>query len=201
MTSSFNPQDHLFRSPAFKQIIDDAIEFLNQTPVHPLPSITRFNGTGVYALYYLGEFPHYLQQKAANLESCQQPIYVGKAVPPGWRQGRKIQTNSTALYNRLKEHSRSIKQAQNLDIDDFRCRFIILDNDESNLIGTIEAELIRRFLPLWNTVIDGFGNHDPGSGRYNQAKSEWDVLHPGRPWTEKLTGVSPSLENIIAKII
>ena len=49
-------------------------------------------------------------------------------------------------------------------------------------------------------VVDGFGNHDPGSGRYNQAKSEWDVLHPGRPWIKKLTGIPPNLEQIEAKI-
>jgi len=53
--------------------------------------------------------------------------------------------------------------------------------------------------PLWNTVIDGFGNHDPGAGRYNQAKSAWDVLHPGRPWAERLSGASPHVEDVIAK--
>ncbi len=152
-------------------------------------------------MYYLGDFQYYAGQKAANAESYQQPIYVGKAVPPGWRKARKIQASSAALYNRLKEHSRSIQQAQNLDIGDFMCQFIILENDESNLISTIEAELIRRSMPLWNTVIDGFGNHDPGSGRYNQAKSEWDVLHPGRSWVRRLTGLAPSLEEIISKIV
>ncbi|MBN1485361.1 MAG: Eco29kI family restriction endonuclease [Chloroflexia bacterium] len=53
--------------------------------------------------------------------------------------------------------------------------------------------------PLWNSGLDGFGNHDPGRGRYNQAKSEWDVLHPGRPWAERLTGASPGLKEIIEK--
>jgi hypothetical protein len=29
-------------------------------------------------------------------------------------------------------------------------------------------------------------NHDPGSGRYNQQISPWDILHPGRAWAKKL---------------
>lgn len=49
-----------------------------------------------------------------------------------------------------------------------------------------ESLLIGRFSPIWNTVVDGFGNHDPGSGRRNQARSRWDVLHPGRNWAELL---------------
>lgn len=68
------------------------------------------------------------------------------------------------------------------------------------MITIVEAELIRQYRPLWNTIVDGFGNHDPGSGRYNQAKSEWDILHPGRIWAERLTGESPVLETVKAKI-
>jgi hypothetical protein len=30
------------------------------------------------------------------------------------------------------------------------------------------------------------GIHDPGSGRYNQKTSSWDILHPGRSWAPKL---------------
>jgi len=88
----------------------------------------------------------------------------------------------------------------NLQTEDFNCRFTILTHIETDLIGPVEAELIRRYQPLWNCVIDGFGNHDPGSGRYNQAPSEWDVLHPGRPWAERLTGVLPSLAIVTEKV-
>jgi hypothetical protein len=77
---------------------------------------------------------------------------------------------------------------------------MILTDIESDLVVPVEAELIRRYAPLWNTVIDGFGNHDPGRGRYDQAKSEWDVLHPGRPWAERLRGESPSLVQVMDKI-
>ena len=45
--------------------------------------------------------------------------------------------------------------------------------------------MIEMFAPLWNRVLDGFGNHDPGKGRYQQQRSPWDVLHPGRAWAER----------------
>lgn len=77
---------------------------------------------------------------------------------------------------------------------------MILEGIESDLVVPVEAELIRQYTPLWNTVIDGFGNHDPGSGRYNQARSEWDVLHPGRPWAKRLTGTSPVRKDVIEKV-
>ena len=77
---------------------------------------------------------------------------------------------------------------------------MILENAASDLIGTVEAALIRCYTPVWNSSIDGFGNHDPGKGRYNQAKSEWDILHPGRPWACKCKGESPALADVESKV-
>jgi Eco29kI restriction endonuclease len=68
------------------------------------------------------------------------------------------------------------------------------------MIGTIEAALIKLSQPLWNSAMDGFGNHDPGRGRYEQAKSDWDVIHPGRAWAERCKGIHKS-ENIITTAI
>ena len=92
------------------------------------------------------------------------------------------------LFNRIREHFRNIQQAENLFPNDFKCRYIILDGDESGIIGPVEAHLIRKSQPLWNAIIDGFGNHTPREGRFNQAKSGWDVLHPGRGdvWESRL---------------
>ena len=131
------------------------------------------------------------------------PIYVGKAVPRGWRQARIENLSAKKSYelnSRLREHSRSIQQTETLENDAFHCRFMILENEASSLIGTVEAALIRLYKPIWNTVVDGFGNHDPGKGRYNQAKSEWDTLHPGRAWADKCVGTAPKLEAIRAKV-
>jgi hypothetical protein len=200
MTVDFDCNLHIFHSPKFQSIVDEAIKFFTETPVHELPPPGRFIGSGVYGLYYVGDYELYAKIANLNRETCAQPIYVGKAVPPGWRTARATDSETPDLYRRLREHARSIQQAASLQIDDFRCRFMILGGAESDLVVPVEAELIRRHRPLWNTVVDGFGNHDPGAGRYNQARSEWDVLHPGRPWAERLTGDSPRLEDVIAGV-
>ncbi len=64
------------------------------------------------------------------------------------------------------------------------------------MIGTLEASIIKWKRPLWNSFLDGFGNHTPGSGRFGQAPSEWDVVHPGRPWAEKCKGKTRSRQTI-----
>lgn len=191
-------EKHIFRSASFIDLIEEAVEFMISTPIESLPPDEKFSGGGVYVLYYKGEFEKYkkIYEKNRNI-----PIYVGKAVLPGWRQGRRsVKENDPALYRRLNEHSRSIDLAKNLDLNDFSCRFVVLQGQEVNLIGTIEAVLTRKYNPLWNSHIDGFGNHDPGKGRYEQAKSEWDVLHPGRRWADRLKGKPPSENKIEEKI-
>jgi hypothetical protein len=197
----FDYRLHVFQSPQFQSVVEEAIEFFSGTPVHELPPLSSFVGSGVYALYYLGDFNLYAGVTNLNRETPRQPIYVGKAVPPGWRTARSRGTDTPVLYRRLQEHARSIQQVANLEIDGFRCRFMILGGIEGDLVVPVEAELVRRYVPLWNSVVDGFGNHDPGSGRYNQARSEWDVLHPGRLWAERLTGESPRQEAIVEEVL
>jgi hypothetical protein len=131
------------------------------------------------------------------------PIYIGKAVPRGWRQARVTSASDAVtheLYGRLSEHAKSIAIGDGIEVGDFHCRFMILENKESTLIGTVEAALIQKYRPIWNTLIDGFGNHDPGKGRYEQAKSDWDVCHPGRKWAEKCNGVHGVRKNLLISI-
>ena len=199
--SSFDRAKHVFHSPGFQEIIDSAVNFFSVSPVYQLPPSSPFLDAGVYALYYKGRFSVYQKLAALNSSDFIQPIYIGKAVPPGWRKARLSRVKEfESLYGRLREHARSIQQVENLAIGDFYCRFVILENEEASLIGIVEAELIRKFKPLWNSVVDGFGNHDPGSGRYNQRISEWDTLHPGRLWARKLTGGFIEIENIERKV-
>jgi hypothetical protein len=200
MASHFDPGRHIFQSPEFRGVVHDAIYFFDSTPAYGLPTEGTFTGAGVYALYYVGTFELYRPYTLKNERKPVLPIYVGKAVPAGWRTGRVRQLETPELHRRLNEHGRSIEQVENLATGDFRYRFIILQDAEIDLVVPVEAELIRRYLPLWNTVVDGFGNHDPGSGRYDQAPSEWDILHPGRQWAERLRGIPPERDEIIRKI-
>ncbi len=188
---SFDKKKHIYRSEVFVELVKDAVRFFNGTPVHPLPPPETFLGTGVYALYYIGQNPLYERYAEFNRLAYSYPIYVGKAVPKGWRQSRTSDsalTQSRELHNRLREHSRNITVGAELSIKEFMCRFVIFEDEASDMIGTIEAALIKLNQPLWNVALDGFGNHDPGRGRYEQAKSDWDVIHPGRPWAERCHG-------------
>ena len=161
---------------------------LLSSPAQPLPP-QPFEGAGLYAIYYVGPFAHYQARTGPE-----RPIYVGKAVPRGARKGGMGDAGSV-LFERLKEHAESIAHAKgSLDPTHFHCRYLVVDDI---WIPLGESLLIERFQPLWNVGIDGFGNHDPGAGRYGQKKSPWDVLHPGRPWAEKLQGTAKSEEDIL----
>ncbi len=200
----FDRQKHIYRNDAFVELVKDAVRFFNGTPVLTLPPPKYFLGTGVYALYYTGTNPLYAKYRDINRLSYRTAIYVGKAVPKGWRQARSTDNplnQSRELCNRLREHSRSIMTTSDLSIKDFMCRFVIFEDADSDMIGTIEAALIRLHTPLWNTTVDGFDNHDPGSGRYEQARSDWDVLHPGRQWALKCNGAPREKSAILADII
>jgi hypothetical protein len=200
---AFDRKKHVYTSEAFAELVKDAVRFFNGTPVHALPPPESFVGTGVYALYYTGDNPLYKKYSELNRLSYGFPIYVGKAVPKGWRQARvsdSAQTQSKELFTRLKEHSRSVQAGANLSLKAFSCRFVIFEREGSDMISTIEAALIKLSRPLWNTAVDGFGNHDPGSGRYEQAKSDWDVIHKGRSWADKCNGRSKGRVEILSNI-
>jgi len=102
------------------------------------------------------------------------------------------------LYKRLSEHADSVKTASNLDIDDFFCRLLVVDDI---WIPLAESVLIERFKPVWNRVLDGFGSHDPGKGRYQGMMSQWDSLHPGRVWAERLQPCTNTAEQLVARIV
>ena len=150
----FNPNKHVFKSPKVHAIINEAIDFLNSMPPYQLSLPESFIGTGVYSLYYSGSFDLYRKIACVNINDCTQPIYVGKAVPKGWRTARAGSEEDATLTQRLSEHARSIKQCAGLDIKDFKCRFMILKGEESSMITIVEAALIRKCRPLWNTVVD-----------------------------------------------
>jgi len=166
-----------------------------------LPPPEPFSGAGIYALYYVGDFPAYRQIAEKNVgDAWAMPIYVGKAVPAGARRGGYglSEPSGEVLYRRLREHGVSIQQATNLALSDFRCRYLIVDDI---WIPLAESLLISMFVPLWNYRLNGFGNHDPGAGRYNQQRSAWDEVHPGRPWAAKLRPNPRSQEDILRRIV
>lgn len=174
---------------SLKALGESLVREMNERPVHALPPEERFAGCGVYALYYVGGFEPYLPLVERGTDEEGQPrvpIYVGKAVPSGSRKGATEEfqiTQDDKIHSRLREHASTIEDAENLRIDEFRCRYLIT---APVWIRLAESVAVNEYRPLWNSLIDGFGIHDPGSGRYDQRRSLWDTLHPGRSWAERL---------------
>ncbi len=95
-------------------------------------------------------------------------FYVGKADPKKF---------GNSLFSRLGQHRKSIAASSNLNVEDFQCRYIIVDDV---WIPFGEQLLIDMFKPIWNEQIRGFGSNPLGKERITQTPSNWDLLHPGR---------------------
>lgn len=159
-------------------------------------------GAGVYLLYYSGNLDFYKPLASRNLDgNCELPIYIGKAIPKGGRKGGYAdESNSSigsALRSRLRQHHSSINEASNLDVADFRYRSLVVDEI---FISLGENMLIEKYKPVWNVVIEGFGNKTPGARRQTQFRSPWDVLHPGRRFARSLAANPHPAEFYIARL-
>lgn len=198
----FKREEHVYVNDRFSELLKDAVRFFHGTPVLPLPLDTPFCGAGVYAIYCIARKGIYKTYgEKINRTYYDVPIYVGKAVPAGWRQNRIVdEVAGNALYGRLKQHAESIKNGKGLSIADFVCRFAILEGETANMIAALEAEIIAEHTPLWNSVIDGFGNHDPGKKRVTGKRPQWDCLHPGRPWAMRMTGEEFSVAELRRRV-
>lgn len=146
----------------------------------PLASVDRFYGSGVYALYYNGDFPAY-----ADISKREHPIYVGKADPAD-PASKTAMEQGDRLSNRLKDHRKFIAKAtRTLRIEDFEYRALVV---QTGWQTAAEDYLIYLFKPIWNKEVGicyGFGKHgDAPTTRANQ-RSPWDTVHPGREWAHR----------------
>lgn len=155
----------------------------------PLGSIEIMIGAGAYALYYTG--PNELYASISS-DDCITPIYVGQARPEGTRKGNTDPSKVSApLWDRLGEHRISIEQVHDLDVAHFKVRYLVAIEA---FVSLAERVMIKDKRPVWNVVVDGFGNHDPGAKRRTSGKRPpWDALHPGRWWSHPLNMPTASL--------
>ncbi len=167
-----------------------------RSPLVPLADVSPFQGPGIYVLFYDGDFAPYSQLGSVNRQTPGSwPIYIGKAAP-STRKGKDLTPDNfdgDELFKRLKDHRKSINCVENLDVANFTARMLVLSYI---WVPLAETAMIGRYQPLWNTLIDGFGNHDPGSGRSNGIRSRWDTLHPGRPWSVKYPPRTETLQQL-----
>ena len=172
-----------------------------ESTVKPLWETSHVVGAGVYVIYYTGDLAFYKAVADRNANNTfGQPIYIGKAIPKGGRKGALSEdaaARGVALRDRLVQHPTSVKEGEKLKAKDFHYQCLVVDEI---WIPLGENMLIERFRPVWNLVIDGFGNKDPGIRRKDQYRSPWDVLHPGRGFTVKLGANPIPQEEFIASL-
>lgn len=178
---TYNPLD-------YETISESMTNALMSCELVALDDVDSFYGNGVYALFYTGDFSPYKRLSDQNKKvPGSWPIYIGKAAP-GNRKGDldasivDTEKAGSALFDRSQDHKKSVNIVENLDVKDFQIRLMVCSY---MWVPMVETALIARFTPVWNSLLDGFGNHDPGSGRVGGKMSKWDTLHPGREWVKK----------------
>lgn len=152
----------------------------------PLGELRPTYGSGVYAIYYVGEHPAY-----AEIKGTETPIYVGKADPDEPRAATPRE-QGVRLFGRLADHRDAIREveayATNRDltdplrVEDFECRRLVC---ATNAQLVAERHLIDVFKPAWNSetkICFGISKHGDNAQTRRNKKSPWDVLHPGRDW-------------------
>jgi hypothetical protein len=156
-------------------------------PVTPLSEVRAAYGSGVYAIYYLGDHPLY-----AGISGSETPIYVGKA-DPAQDDASTTREQGAKLTARLLEHAGTIETAEAysdrlpsglspIRLNDFCCRRLVC---ATNAQLVAEKHLIQTFWPIWNSETKacwGFSKHGDSAKTRANKRSPWDVVHPGRAW-------------------
>ncbi|MEV1244497.1 Eco29kI family restriction endonuclease [Nonomuraea sp. NPDC049750] len=145
--------------------------FERQPLVSMTHEIPRFDGSGLYALYYRGaSVDLYLP-----LARLQVPVYAGQALSSNSATGERVRERFP-LHSRLKQHRLSIMEG-GLPIGEFRFRALLLPDVHADL-G--ENSLRVGYQPIWNSKLTGFGSKEQGSTTRRSKKSKWDTVHDGR---------------------
>lgn len=170
----------------------------------------KFYGSGVYALFYRGNYDAYRPIKGTHT-----PIYVGKANPAKAKKtkpkkgkphaaeegvAKTPRQQGLSVWSRLTEHADSIDEAETLDLADFDCRYLVT---ATGWQVAAEEHLIALFKPVWNKemkICQGLGKHGDASETRDNRRSAWDTLHPGRPWAADAKENKRSVEQIKADI-
>lgn len=149
-------------------------------PRKSLAVVERFYGSGVYAIYYNGDFPAY-----AAISKKEHPIYVGKADPAD-PASKTVAEQGDRLANRLNDHRRNLRKATTtLRLEDFEYRALVV---QTGWQSSAEECLIDLFKPIWNVqmgICYGFGKHGDDPATRANLRSPWDTLHPGRDWAHR----------------
>ena len=162
---------------------------------HPLSQIPRTYGSGVYAIYYNGDFPPY-----APLRGTETPIYVGQAAPLT-RNAKTPKEQGPRLCSRLSDHRKNIAKASStLSLADFEFRSLVV---QTGWETAAEDYLIHLFHPIWNSetnILYGLGKHGDAAETRANKRSPWDTFHPGRSWAAASSDNATTPEEIERKL-
>jgi hypothetical protein len=148
---------------------------LERQPSIPLDSpIPRFEGGGLYAIYYDGES----LDLYAPLRGHKIPVYVGQSLSHNSATGAAVASRNP-LWGRVKDHRESI-EGSGLPVAEFGVRLLRLPDVHADL-G--ENGLRVTYQPVWNTILTGLGGHEQGASTRQSRRSKWDTVHRGRART------------------
>ena len=165
-------------------------------PRRPMTEIVKTYGSGVYSIYYSGDYPLY-----TPLSGSETPIYVGQASPIS-SSARSPKDQGDKLSRRLNEHRKNIRRsATTLRVEDFEYRSLVV---QSGWETAAEDYLIHLFKPIWNSetrLVFGLGKHGDAAETRANRRSPWDTLHPGREWADNpLLVDAKTVETITAEL-
>ena len=149
-------------------------ELERQPAISLADEVGRFEGSGLYAIYYVGD----TLLLYAPLRGRKIPVYVGQALSHNSATGMAAR-DARPLWRRIHDHRRSI-QGADLPGGEFGVRLLRLPDVHSDL-G--ENGLRVAYRPVWNAVLTGFGSHEQGSSTRASGRTKWDTVHPGRSRT------------------
>lgn len=169
----FKREDHVYHNEAFAELCKDAVRAFNGTPVCELPP-PRFTGSGVYAIYCTAKKGIYERYgNKVNRMGYNVPIYVGKAVPKGWRQSSTGEISDLPINEQMGLWVHLIKSSIGLQTADFRFRVYGCNVVDTGLIHDMHRLMLYTYQPLWNRVFDGCRT-------IKNTMSRWARLHSVR---------------------
>ncbi|WP_218001248.1 Eco29kI family restriction endonuclease [Nocardia thailandica] len=170
VSAEYSPES--FDPLSTTRLANTICEMLERQPlVSMAEEIPRFDGSGLYALYYRGDSVDLYRP----LAKYQIPVYAGQARSSNSATGKTVRAPRPVL-SRLRSHRTSIIEG-GLPIAEFRFRALLMPDVHADL-G--ENGLRVGYKPVWNTVLRGFGSHEQGATTRKSGKSKWDTVHDGR---------------------
>ena len=154
-----------------------SVELVKKLSLYPLSKSDDYPDKcspfpGVYLIYYNGETSLYGNQVHPSKDK---PIYVGKS--------------ETSVYKRLNQHYLRLNEAKDLQVQDFKVRFMGVD--VSNFAPCIEGLLIEYYEPFWNCSKGSEVNLSFGNSQSNS--NNWYKYHisQDKETIERVDGVKP----------